>query len=339
MTKDEANKLLEKSFDQKNIALLHEAMQAGADINHKTSLEEPLLSGLLYEFGCECRYELSEIDEFERPVNYVGNFNLDEEREKVIAFIGECIKYGIDLNAYEEDCGDKYYIAYEALKWQHDNLGVAQFLFENGARVDLMLNECSSIYDGIAGDVFAEECCGNYDWAKDLYNGARLIIAYGGKSADYMNDELPADKKQRIQSVILFDFEAIERLTREEILTDALDAYLFEWACFANGPLFYWHPELFQQKMIKALEIILKNISADELCAYALYECVYQQLPDVLDFLLAQGVDPNQNCFNGHYAFVKSSALYELNNRGRYYNPENAERMRTSLLAAHAMVG
>ena len=99
----------------------------------------------------------------------------------------------------------------------------------------------------------------------------------------------------------------------------------------------YKDSKSYQKKLISVFEVLLEKINIGQISNDILYECVYQQLTDLLEFLLEKGANPNVNCFNKHYAYVKSSAMYELRKRGCYFTEELYERFMKALLSHGAM--
>ncbi|MDO4505629.1 MAG: hypothetical protein Q4B64_01635, partial [Spirochaetales bacterium] len=108
------------------------------------------------------------------------------------------------------------------------------------------------------------------------------------------------------------------------------------WARYYYPELWYCESEEFEKQMISVFEEILLKIGAKNISNNVLYECVCQKLPALLEFLLKEGVNPNVNCFNSSYSWVKSSSLYELYEEGNYFSKELYLRMRDALLKAGA---
>ena len=131
--------------------------------------------------------------------------------------------------------------------------------------------------------------------------------------------------------------EKISSLSAKEIIEKKLDSVLIKRGQFVYPKEWYKDSKSYQKKLISVFEVLLEKINIDQISNDVLYECVYQQLPDLLEFLLEKGANPNVNCFNKYYAWVKSSAMYELKEDGSYFTKELYERFMNALVSHGAI--
>ena len=111
---------------------------------------------------------------------------------------------------------------------------------------------------------------------------------------------------------------------------------MIEWARYYYPEQWYCETEEFEKRMIPVYKEIIAKIGIENLSSNVLYECVCQKLPLLLEFLLKEGANPNVNCFNDSYKWVKSSSLYELYLEGNYFSKDLYLRMKKALLEAGA---
>lgn len=74
--------------------------------------------------------------------------------------------------------------------------------------------------------------------------------------------------------------------------------------------------------MISAFKEIIEKIGIEHLSTNVLFECVCQKLPNLLEYLLSEGANPNINFFSQSYSWVSSSSLYEIFEEGNYFSSE-----------------
>jgi len=137
-------------------------------------------------------------------------------------------------------------------------------------------------------------------------------------------------------AVMSLDAEKLRILSRDEC--NRIDIILTFYGRFGYPKLFYYHPDEFQEKLIMALDAVISKLGIDNLSPTLLCDCVANEWPDVVDFLLSKGVDPNINCSSETFKDISSSALDYLGRISFVFKRENYERMKTSLMNANAKI-
>ena len=317
MTKTKEQIMLTEAFDKFDISLLQKCLDAGYDMNAVDDFGDSYLSEALFSYGAE---EWAKTDV---PV------------KQVISFIDFALKQGLNINHTYDDCGEIIGDAFVFIKYC-DNNKVVEFLLQNGLNINYKVYSDVAFYDSISSDIFAQECA-NGD-GKFMYERTRLITYYGAKPSYLLENKDTKDENKLYDIILSLDLEKISSLSANEIIEKKLDSVMIIRGQFVYPKEWYKDSKSYQKKMISVFEVLLEKINIDQISNDILYECVYQQLPDLLEFLLEKGANPNVNCFNKAYAYVKSSAMYELRKRGCYFTEELYERFMNALLSHGAML-
>ena len=326
----ELEKKFIKAFEEFNIELLQECLDEGMDINANPS--NYFLPSLL----AESLEFLDEDFDSERYENWAyGDIDvkspiIETDRIKFIKF---CIEKGINLNAKEDDCGEIIYLAFDVARYCYD-YNVVKFKLSQNINLNVMVKDSVSILDFAGEHIF----CDGYGsrGAMCSYYQERLLTYYGAKPAAMLEAQLSENEKLLHQALFSLDINRIKELLPEDILKYKLDSVLIEWARYYYPEQWYCETEEFEKRMIPVYKEIIAKIGIENLSSNVLYECVCQKLPLLLEFLLKEGANPNVNCFNDSYKWVKSSSLYELYLEGNYFSKDLYLRMKKALLEAGA---
>lgn len=321
MNQKDPNELLKKSFDTMDVELLKEAISLGANVNVKNQHGEPLLPDLVYDWGA------------------LYNDGDDTFKGKnIFEFTRLLIENGYDLNATWNDVNTVYSLFFDVAKWSH-SIEYLEFLFKNGLDPNIVGENANySQWDEINADIFSEECCECLEEAKYLYDICRFSIAYGAKPFNLIKPTESPEEWRVKEMALKLDTDSLEKLSSEEIIKYDLSHVCTYYSKFYFGREFYYDNKAFQTRIIKALDVIIDKIGVDNLSTHCLDNLVEDQHDEVLEFLIKKSVNPNQNCFTESYAWVKSSALYEIEHRGYQYEPAIRDKMKEILISAGAVV-
>ena len=313
--------ILEKAYQNLDVNLLKTAIDLGADINTCDKRGESMFENMVYD-----------ICSFAKDNEYKRN------EKELFYFTKALIENGLDLNHVSKDDGETCTTFGAVARWSY-NLKYVEFLLQNGMNPNIIYEgDFRSPWDEIDGDIFLEECCGYPDSAKWLYDVSRLSIAYGAKPMSLLQPEWNPIDSKLFEAAMNLDAEKLDAIDAAAITGNRLSHFCTYYSRFIHGHDFYFNPGLYQERLVNALEVIVTKIGIADLDSSCLCDCVEGQLVKALEYLLGKGADPNVNCFSPSYSWVKSSALYELENRGAYYDQDNADAMRRLLLDAGAMI-
>jgi len=137
-------------------------------------------------------------------------------------------------------------------------------------------------------------------------------------------------------AVMSLDPEKLHMLPRDEF--SGLESKLVFYSKFDNLELFCHHTDEYQKKLTAALDVVIEKIGVDNLSPTLLCDSVAYEWPDVVEFLLSKGVNPNINCYTQTYAYVSSSALDYLERYHFIYQQDNYARMKAALKKAGAKI-
>lgn len=311
MEKTKEQEMLTKAFENFDISLLQECIDAGYDMNKPDEYNDTYFSEALYCYGDD------DSDNTNIPV------------KQVISFLDFAIKHGLYLDYTFDDCGEIYGDPFKIVKYCYND-EIVEFLLQHGMNINYMVYNGCSFYDDVSHHVFFDERGSNA--AKFVYYRERLITYYGAKPAYLLHNEDSDEEKRLFDIILSFDLEKISALTSEEIIDNKLDSILIDRGRFYYSEEWYKEPEKYQKKLIEVFTVLLKKNNISQISDDILHECIYQQLPDLLEFLLDKGANPNVNCFNDSYKWVKSSAMYELLLEGSYFTEELYNRFMAALL-------
>ena len=319
-----------RAFEDFDIELLQECLDEGMDINANPG-------GNFYpSVLAEALEELDEEKESERFENWAFD-DIDVKSPVIetdrIKFLKFCIEKGINLNAEYEDCLEIVPLAFCVSRYCYD-YNVVKFIFSQNINLNTMVRKSFSLLDLTDEDIFCDER--GSQTAMRTYYQERLLIYYGAKPAALLEAKLSEKEKSLHKKLFSFDSEKIKELSKDDIIEYKLDSFLIDWARFYYPKLWYCETEEFEKRMICVFKEIIAKIGIKNLSSNVLYECVYQKLPLLLEFLLKEGANPNVNCFTESYGWVKSSALYEIYEEGNYFSKELYFRMKNALLNAGA---
>ena len=317
MKKTEERKMLEQAFDNFDVSLLQKCLDLGYDMNAVDDYGDSFLSEAISCYGDE-DWENTQI-----PV------------KQVISFLDFALKHGLDINHTYDDDGEIIGDAFDIIKYCYND-EIVEFLIQNGLNLNYMMKKDWSFYDEISVTVFLDER--GSEAAKFVYYRERLITYYGAKPAYLLENNDSEEEKKLFDTVLSLDTEKISSLSKEDIIENELDSVLINRGQFYYPKEWYKNPLEYQKKLIAAFDVLVAKIGIENLSNDILFQCVYQQLPDLLEHLLEMGANPNVNAFNESYAWVKSSAMYELMKEGSYFSKDLFERFKTALLSHGAIV-
>ena len=310
MEKTKEQKKLTEAFENFDISLLQKCLDAGYDINKGEFPDESYFAEALFCHGDE------DWDNTQIPV------------KQVIAFLDFALKNGLDINHVFDDCGELIGDAFDIVKYCKND-EITEFLLQNGMNLNYMVYKGCSFYDHIDHHVFWDER--GSEEAKFVYYRERLITYYGAKPAYLLQNEDTEKQKKLYETILSLDINIIKDLTAQEIIDNKLDSILIDRGRFYYPTEWYKESEKYQKKLIDVFTVLLEKIDISQISNDILHECIYQQLPDLLEFLLGKGANPNVNCFNENYSWVKSSAMYELLLEGSYFAEELFNRFLANL--------
>ncbi len=319
-----------KAFEEFNVDLLKECLESGMDINaNPNNYFQPSVLAEMLTFleddTDEARYEnwdYGDID-VKAPVT-------ETDRIKFLKF---CIEKGIDLNAIYDDCGENICLAFDVLRYCSD-YDIVKFILSQKIDLNIMVRESVSLLDFAEEHIFCDER--GTQAAMCSYYQARLLTYYGAKPAAMLDFNLSESEKKLHDLLFSLDVEKVKEIRKEDICEYKLDSILIDWARFYFPEEWYCNTENFEKKLIPVYKEIINKIGVENLSSNVLYECVCQKLPNILEYLLSEGANPNVNCFSQSYSWVKSSPLYEILEEGNYFSEELYFRMKNALLKAGA---
>lgn len=319
-----------KAFEEFDIGLLKECLDEGMDINaNPNNYFQPSVLAEMLEF-------LDDDDDEERYKNW-GYGDIDVKAPIVetdrIKFLKFCVEKGINLNACFDDCGEILSVAFDVIRFCND-YNVIKFILSQDINLNVMVRKSVSLLDLIDEDIFCDER--GSQAAMCTYYQERLLTYYGAKPAAMLEKDYSDYEKQLHEKLFSLDVERIKELNADDILKYELDSFLIDWARYYYPEQWYCNTEEFEKRMILAFKEVIKKIGTEHLSTNVLYECVCQKLPNLLEFLLSEGANPNVNCFSQSYSWVRSSPLYEVLNEGNYFSEELYFRIKDALVAAGA---
>lgn len=319
----EALEILRKAYDDLDVSLLKQAVGMGVDVNQGDESDESWFEHTIWCYGSACDYDRTDFEQI---------------KVKMMDFSRELVANGLNLNRYYDDFGEIVTTFESVARWsRHPKL--LEYLLQNGMNPNFMIGkERRSPYDNLDEDIFAEECCGYYDCACDLYNMCRLAVAYGAKPIELLKPGGSPEVNAICDLGMKLDSAGIAKLDAKSIIDCKLSHECTYYSKFEYGYDFYYNPEKYEERVISALSVIIEKTGIESIDDNCLDDCVDGQLVNVLEYLLKKGADPNVNCFTESYKWVKSSALYELDKRGSYYSQQKKERMTELLLNAGAKI-
>ena len=304
-----------------DVNLLKTAIDMGADINACDKWGDSMFENMVYD-----------ICSFAKDNEYKRN------EEDLFAFTKALLENGLDLNHVSKDGSDTCTTFGTIARWSY-NLKYVEFLLQNGMNPNIICEgDIRSPWDVIDDCIFAEECCCDQESAKWMYDVSRLSIAYGAKPMSLLRTAWNPEDSELFEAAMNLDAEKLDAIDAAAITRNKLSHFCTYYSRFIQGHDFYFNPGLYQERLVNALEVIVTKIGIADLDFRCLCDCVEGQLVKTLEYLLGKGADPNVNCFSPYYSWVKSSALYELENRGAYYDQNIADAMRRLLLNAGARI-
>lgn len=319
-----------KAFEDFDIKMLNECLEAGMDINANPNnyFQPSVLAEMLTFLDDDIdrvRYEqwnYGDID-VKAPV-------IETDRIKFLRF---CIEKGINLNAIYDDCGENICLAFDVLRYCYD-YDVVKFILCQKIDLNIMVRESVSLLDYADEHIFCDER--GTQAAMCSYYQERLLTYYGAKPAAMLEANLSEHEKKLHELLFSLNVIKINEISKEDICEYKLDSILIDWARYYYPEEWYCNTESFEKKLIPVFKEIISKIGAENLSSNVLYECVCQKLPNILEFLLTEGANPNVNCFSQSYSWVRSSPLYEILEEGNYFSEELYFRMKNALLKAGA---
>lgn len=310
MEKTKEQEMLSEAFEKFDISLLQKCLDAGYDINVADEYYDTYFSEAIFCYGSE-NFENTQI-----PV------------KQVISFLDFALKHGLDINHKFDDCGELIGEAFDIIKYCFND-EVTEFLIQHGLDLNYMVTSTMSFYDYISAHVFWDER--GSDEAKFVYYRERLITYYGSKPSYLLENKDTEEQKKLYDIILSFNLNKISQLTKEEIIKNELDYILVLRGQFYYSDLWYKNSLEYQKKLITVFDVLFQKITIKDISKHILYECIYQQLPELLEYLLEKGANPNVNCFSESYSWVKSSAMYELFEEGNYFTKELYDRFLNDL--------
>lgn len=304
-----ANEQFQKACEEIDIDLLQKAIIEGCDVNYiDNRWDETCFERMVYKWGCSPQ----------RSVKYMINM------------VALMIDAGLDLNRVARDEMETTNVFWTVAKWGR-SLPFLEYMLQRGMNPNCMDGDYSML-DSLRGDIFAEECCGYLDVASYLYKACRLAEAYGALPGIILDKQYDKAEEGYYEAAMRLDADYfLSKNHIDDLIEIEADKLMVFYAKYGYPKEFYFQSEVFQHRMIGALDKIIDIIGISHLHESVLEECVSQQYYLVLEHLLKLGANPNVNCFTPSYSFVKSSALWTLEKDRLYYEPEIAERMQKAL--------
>lgn len=311
MNKTEDQIKLQEAFDNFDISLLQKCIDAGYNMNAVTYPDDSYFTKALFCYGSE------DWDNTKIPV------------KQVIEFLDFALKNGLDINHTFYDCGEVAGDAFDIVRYCYND-EVTEFLLQHGMNLNYMATKTMSFYDYISAHVFWD-IRGSSD-AKFSYERERLITYYGSKPAELLENKDTDEQKKLFNIILSLDIEKISKLTANQIIDNKLDSILINRGQFYYPQEWYKNSAEYQKKLIAVFDVIISKIGINKISNDILWQCIYQQLPDLLEFLLEKGANPNVNGFCESYSWVKSSAMYDLIEEGTYFTKDLFNRFLKDLL-------
>lgn len=323
-----ANETLELACETGNIELLKQAIAEGCDVNYvNNQWDETCFEEMIWYWGSGGGNDADKDYEPDWP---------QWSEEHMIEFVGIMIDAGLNLNRVSHDGYESFNLFWHVAKWGR-SLPLLEYMLQRGMNPNYVDGKWSMV-ELLEDDIFAEECCGYPDLAAGLYNAGRLAVAYGALPGILLEKQYEVWEEDNYVAAVHLDAEYFLSIAKYTSIDKMkADKLMVRYGKYGYPKEFYFESEKFQHRMINALDKIVDVIGIKNLDNHVLDECVEQQYDLVLEHLLQRGADPNVNCFNEHYSYVKSSALYTLEKRGGYYAEGKAEKMLGALLSAGAI--
>ncbi|MDO4507316.1 MAG: hypothetical protein Q4B64_10250, partial [Spirochaetales bacterium] len=211
-----------KAFENFDIELLQECLDAGMDINaNPADYFQPSVLAESLEF-------LDEGLDSDRYDNW-GYGDIDVKSPVIetdrIKFLKFCIGKGIDLNASYDDVGEIISVPFDVVRYCND-YNVVKFILSQGVNLNTMVSDSISLLDYADEHIFLDER--GSQAAMCSYYQERLLTFYGAKPAKLIKFKPSQKEKDLHEKLFLFDLEKIKEISREDILEFKLDSYLID---------------------------------------------------------------------------------------------------------------